>query len=35
MDVSWDWMHDEPEPFVLSVYFTFEADPDEGQSSAG
>jgi len=23
VDVSWDWMHDEPEPFVLSLYFSF------------
>ena len=23
-DVSWNWHHDEPEPFVLAVYFTFE-----------
>ncbi|GAA1652685.1 hypothetical protein [Actinoplanes couchii] len=27
VDVSWNWMHDEPEPFMLSVYFTFEPTP--------
>lgn len=31
VDVSWDWMHDEPEPFVLSVYFTFEAESAAGE----
>jgi hypothetical protein len=28
VDVSWNWAHDEPEPFTLSVYFTFERDAD-------
>ena len=29
VDVSWDFMHDEDEPFVLSVYFVFEAAPED------
>jgi hypothetical protein len=28
VDVSWNWAQDEPQPFILSVYFTFELDPD-------
>ncbi|SCK46917.1 hypothetical protein [Streptomyces sp. WMMB 322] len=28
-DVSWDFMHDEDEPFVLSAYFTFEPEPGD------
>jgi hypothetical protein len=24
VDVSWNWAYDEPEPFTLAVYFTFE-----------
>ena len=28
VDVSWNWAPDEPRPFMLSVYFTFELDPD-------
>jgi hypothetical protein len=35
-DVSWNWAHEEPEPFILSVYFTFERDDDgEEQETAG
>ena len=34
VDVSWNWSHDEPEPFMLSVYFTFELD-DEEQPAPG
>lgn len=34
-DVSWDLMHDEAEPFVLSVYFTFEIEPDGAQLADG
>ncbi|MFD7894113.1 hypothetical protein ACFV0C_08585 [Streptomyces sp. NPDC059568] len=29
VDVSWDFMHDEDEPCTLSVYFTFELDPED------
>lgn len=29
VDVSWDFLYDEDEPHVLSVYFTFEPDPEE------
>ena len=29
VDVSWDFAHDEDEPYTLSVYFTFELDPDD------
>ncbi|MFM9590237.1 hypothetical protein ACKI1J_14155 [Streptomyces scabiei] len=29
VDVSWDFLHDEDEPYVLSVYFTFELDPED------
>lgn len=28
-DVSWDYMYDEDEPYVLSIYFTFELDPED------
>ncbi|WP_016700755.1 hypothetical protein [Actinoalloteichus spitiensis] len=31
IDVSWNWLHDEPEPFWLSVYFRFEFDEDEDE----
>jgi hypothetical protein len=34
-DVSWHWAHDEPEPFILSVYFTFERDDAEEREPAG
>ncbi|MGW1915771.1 hypothetical protein ACWCQS_34895 [Streptomyces sp. NPDC002076] len=27
-DVSWDFFHDEAEPYCLSIYFTFELDPE-------
>ncbi|MGW7824769.1 hypothetical protein ACWGLF_43590 [Streptomyces puniciscabiei] len=27
-DVSWDFLHDEAEPYCLSIYFTFELDPE-------
>ncbi|BEL04143.1 hypothetical protein Q0Z83_023340 [Actinoplanes sichuanensis] len=33
VDVSWNRMHDEPEPYVLSVYFTFEPEPAESQTA--
>ena len=26
VDVSWSHMHDEPEPYYLTIYFTFERD---------
>ncbi|WP_066952814.1 hypothetical protein [Streptomyces lushanensis] len=29
VDVSWDFAHDEDEPCTLSVYFTFEPDPED------
>ncbi|GAA1016301.1 hypothetical protein Aple_020650 [Acrocarpospora pleiomorpha] len=29
VDVSWDFMHDEPEPYVLSIYFTFELNAED------
>ncbi|MZE79492.1 hypothetical protein [Streptomyces xinghaiensis] len=29
VDVSWDFLYDEDEPHVLSVYFTFEQDPEQ------
>ncbi|WP_216591012.1 hypothetical protein [Streptomyces brasiliscabiei] len=29
VDVSWDFAHDEDEPCTLSVYFTFEPEPEE------
>jgi hypothetical protein len=36
VDVSWNRLPDEPQPFMLSVYFTFERDPDaEEQEPAG
>ena len=28
-DVSWDFFHDEDQPYVLSVYFTFELGPED------
>lgn len=28
-DVSWDFMYDEDEPYLLSVYFIFELDPED------
>jgi hypothetical protein len=31
VDVSWNWAHDEPEPFTLRVYFTFEYNPYEDE----
>ncbi|MET7621769.1 hypothetical protein [Streptomyces sp. NPDC005408] len=27
VDVSWDFAHDEDEPYTLSIYFTFELEP--------
>jgi hypothetical protein len=35
VDVSWNWAHDEPEPFTLAVYFTFERDPEAEDEPAG
>jgi hypothetical protein len=35
VDVSWNWAHDEPEPFILAVYFTFERDPEAEDEPAG
>jgi hypothetical protein len=35
VDVSWNWAHDEPEPFTLAVYFTFERVPEAEDESAG
>ncbi|MEU2260789.1 hypothetical protein ABZ557_11005 [Streptomyces sp. NPDC019645] len=29
VDVSWDFSRDEDEPHCLSVYFTFEEDPED------
>ncbi|GGV38597.1 hypothetical protein GCM10010182_73620 [Actinomadura cremea] len=29
VDVSWDCMHDEPEPFSLSLYLTFDLGPED------
>ncbi|MEV0936639.1 hypothetical protein [Streptomyces phaeochromogenes] len=29
IDVSWDFAYDEDEPYTLSVYFTFELDPED------
>ncbi|MYU14945.1 hypothetical protein GTZ78_30745 [Streptomyces sp. SID8361] len=29
VDVSWDFAHDEEEPYTLSAYFTFERAPEE------
>ncbi|WP_314178421.1 hypothetical protein [Streptomyces winkii] len=29
VDVSWDYAYDEDEPYTLSIYFTFELEPDE------
>jgi hypothetical protein len=29
VDVSWDFAHDEDEPYTLSIYFTFELDPED------
>jgi hypothetical protein len=34
VDVSWNWAHDEPEPFTLAVYFTFEYNPHEEDEPA-
>jgi hypothetical protein len=34
-DVSWNWAHDEPEPFTLRVYFTFEYNPYDEDEPAG
>ena len=34
VDVSWNWRHDEPEPFLLAVYFTFELDPETADAPA-
>ena len=34
-DVSWNWAHDEPEPFTLAVYFTFGRDPEPEDEPAG
>jgi hypothetical protein len=28
VDVSWDYTYDEAEPYTLSIYFTFELDPE-------
>ena len=30
MDASWDHLHGEDEPYVLSIYFTFELEPEDG-----
>jgi hypothetical protein len=35
VDVSWNWAYDEPEPFTLAVYFTFEYNPYEEDEPAG
>jgi hypothetical protein len=35
VDVSWNWFHDEPEPFMLSVYFSFEGDAEAEDAPAG
>jgi hypothetical protein len=29
VDVSWDFAHDEDEPYTLSIYFTFELDAED------
>ncbi|WP_329174660.1 hypothetical protein [Streptomyces sp. NBC_01477] len=29
VDVSWDFLHDEDEPYSLRIYFTFEFDPED------
>jgi hypothetical protein len=29
LDVSWDFAYDEDEPYTLSIYFTFELEPEE------
>ncbi|MFI7402507.1 hypothetical protein ACIBW9_18905 [Streptomyces sp. NPDC049541] len=29
VDVSWDFFHDEEEPYCLSIYFTFDLDPED------
>lgn len=29
VDVSWDFFHDEDEPYCLSIYFTFDLDPED------
>ncbi|MGW2015258.1 hypothetical protein [Streptomyces sp. NPDC001927] len=29
VDVSWDAFHDEDEPYMLTIYFTFELDPED------
>ncbi|MEV7870976.1 hypothetical protein AB0P17_33870 [Streptomyces sp. NPDC088124] len=29
VDVSWDFAYDEDEPYTLSIYFTFELDPED------
>ncbi|MGP3977963.1 hypothetical protein ACTWQF_28890 [Streptomyces sp. 8N114] len=29
VDVSWDYFHDEDEPYTLSIYFTFELEPED------
>jgi hypothetical protein len=29
VDVSWDFLHDEDEPYTLSIYFTFELEPED------
>ncbi|WP_046500279.1 hypothetical protein [Streptomyces odonnellii] len=29
VDVSWDFAHDEDQPCTLSVYFTFEPEPED------
>ncbi|MFJ9905023.1 hypothetical protein ACIRVK_19350 [Streptomyces sp. NPDC101152] len=28
-DVSWDFMHDEDLPYLLSIYFSFELEPED------
>ncbi|MDX3852741.1 hypothetical protein [Streptomyces sp. AK02-01A] len=30
VDVSWDFAHDEDRPYTLSIYFTFELEPEDG-----
>ncbi|MEW2401045.1 hypothetical protein [Streptomyces sp. NPDC046862] len=29
VDVSWDYAHDEDQPYTLSIYFTFEQGPED------
>jgi hypothetical protein len=29
VDLSWDFMHDEDEPYTLSIYFMFELEPED------